>query len=170
MEKSIRGRQHILAMFEGIMLTHPDFCCIPKSSRVVKELPMVIGAPLTGGVASSSGASSSSSGGSSGSIDRSSSSSSSRSAQCSSASDGVDEKMNSAETLCPEMTEGAGFELTGLPRCVLYKCFFTGIFPPSMPYTLPLVFITHPSNILILFSHEINFFFRSNSVNTQLFI
>ena len=129
MEKSTRGRQHIMAMYEGTMLTHPDLCVIPKSIRVVRELPMaVIGAPLTGGSTSSSGASSSSSG-----ISRSSSGATT---SCSSGSDGDDEKMNSADTLCPEMTEE---ELKGLPRCVLYKYFFTGALQlpfPLIAYTL----------------------------------
>ena len=140
MEKSIRGRQHIMAMLEGSMLTHPDMCSVSKSSRVVRELPMaVIGAPLTVGISSSNGASSSSS--SSSGISRSSSSSSGATTRCSSASD--DEKMNSADTLCPEITEEAGLELTGLPRCLLYKYFFTGFLPfhrpiPLITYTLPL--------------------------------
>ena len=133
MEKSIRGRQHIMAMLEGSMLTHPDMCSVSKSSRVVRELPVVIGAPLTGGITSSSGISRSSSSSSSGATTR-----------CSSVSDGDDEKMNSADTLCPEMTEGTGLELTGLPRCLLYKYFFTGFFPfhrpfPLITYTLPLM-------------------------------
>ena len=132
MEKSTRGRQHIMAMYEGTMLTHPDLCVIPKSIRVVRELPVVIGAPLSGGSTSSSGASSSSSG-----ISRSSSGATT---QCSSGSDGDDEKLNSADTLCPEMTEE---ELTGLPRCVLYKYFFTGALHVPFPLIAYILSSTH---------------------------
>ena len=83
MEKSIRGRQHIMAMYEGSMLTHPDLCVIVKSSRVVRELPTVIGAPLSGDAASSSSATSSSASSSS------SCSGSSRSGSSSSSANGV---------------------------------------------------------------------------------
>jgi len=48
MDKATRGRQHVMAMFEGMMLTHPDCCSIIKSSRVVRELPVVVGGPTVG--------------------------------------------------------------------------------------------------------------------------
>ena len=116
MDKSIRGRQHVMAMFEGIMLTHPDFCCIPKSSRVVRELPVVIGGPSLPGATPTSSSAGSSSGGSS-----SGSSSSAGGGNSSKSSSGITTRCNS-----PEMTEGVEIDMTGLPRCLLYKCFFTG--------------------------------------------
>jgi len=34
----VRGRQHVLAMFEGMHMTHPDQMFAAKSSRVVREV------------------------------------------------------------------------------------------------------------------------------------
>ena len=184
-----------MAMYEGSMLTHPDLCVIIKSSRVVRELPVVIGAPLTGDAASSSGASSSSASSSSASSSSASASASSSSAssssasassssngpsnsssgihrssrsksssgattQCSSACDGDDEKMNSADTLCPEMTDGAGLELTGLPRCILYKFFFSGFLRLPFPH-LPIR--SHLGTLALPLPHTCNTFLHSHA-------
>ena len=118
MDKSIRGRQHIMAMFEGIMLTHPDFCCIPKSSRVARELP-VTATTGSGGIPTSgdSGENSSSS---------SSSSSCSSSVASSSSSCGFGSGITTRCSSNDEADMDVSPEMMGLPRCVLYKCFFTG--------------------------------------------
>ena len=166
------------------MLTHPDLCVIVKSSRVVRELPTVIGAPLSGDAASSSSATSSSASSSSASSSSASSSSASSSSngasnsssginrssrsksssgattQCSSACDGDDEKMNSADTLCPEMTDGAGLELTGLPRCILYKFFFSGFLRLPFPH-LPIR--SHLGTLALPLPHTCNTFLHSHA-------
>ena len=155
--KAIRGRQHVMAMFEGIMLTHPDFCCIPKSSRVVREWPAVIGGPsLTGGVpikcscgsSNSSGgsggggsgggggcssSSSSSSGSSCGTSSSSSKGSSSSNISTTSSCNSTDSESKSTHTMIISPAteieiepEGVESGTMGLPRCIMYKCFFTG--------------------------------------------